>query len=284
MAPATNVEYSTKRVSSPALISPAAIRPAPNQSTITMPPKSARTKHATNPARHPAVFIAAASRAFSAGALIAKVNDTERALEVMGRLANSSAAPTNLSTSSEDTARLGFEAGISAFMTNYTFAYASAQGEAPEIAESRIDPSTVVREAVQAVEGIAACNDVTIECNLADGSAPPDRVERKLDDFLDDRALVLGGDINGELLERLKLFPVLFVQNDLRLRDLELEALAAHLLDQHRELQLAPTSHLEGIRRLGGRNLDGHVAEHLPVEPRLELAAGQVLPVATGER
>ena len=54
----------------------------------------------------------------------------------MGRLANSSAAPTNLSTSTEDTARLGFEAGTSAFMTNYTFAYASAKGEAPEIAKN----------------------------------------------------------------------------------------------------------------------------------------------------
>ncbi len=60
---------------------------------------------------------------------------TEEALEVIGRLANSSAAATNLSTSSEDSARLGFEAGTSAFMTNYTFAYASAQGEAPQIAE-----------------------------------------------------------------------------------------------------------------------------------------------------
>jgi multiple sugar transport system substrate-binding protein len=58
---------------------------------------------------------------------------TERALEVMGRLANSSAAPPSLSTSDEDSARLAFEAGESAFMTNYTFAYASAQEEAPEI-------------------------------------------------------------------------------------------------------------------------------------------------------
>ncbi len=58
---------------------------------------------------------------------------TEKALAVMGRLANSSAAPANLSTSDEDSARLGFEAGESAFMTNYTFAYASAQAEAPEI-------------------------------------------------------------------------------------------------------------------------------------------------------
>jgi multiple sugar transport system substrate-binding protein len=58
---------------------------------------------------------------------------TEKALEVMGQLANSSAAPASLSTSDEDSARLGFEAGESAFMTNYTFAYASAQSEAPEI-------------------------------------------------------------------------------------------------------------------------------------------------------
>jgi multiple sugar transport system substrate-binding protein len=61
---------------------------------------------------------------------------TEEALAVMGRLANSSAAPSNLSTSNEDTARLGFEAGESAFMTNYTFAYASASTEAPDIAKS----------------------------------------------------------------------------------------------------------------------------------------------------
>jgi len=58
---------------------------------------------------------------------------TTRALEVIGRYANSSAAPTGLSTSTEDTSRLAFEAGDSAFMTNYTFAYASAQAEAPEI-------------------------------------------------------------------------------------------------------------------------------------------------------
>jgi trehalose/maltose transport system substrate-binding protein len=73
---------------------------------------------------------------------------TERALEVMGRLANSSAAPPSLSTSDEDSARLGFEAGESAFMTNYTFAFASAQTEAPEIGKvmgfarfPRVDPN-----------------------------------------------------------------------------------------------------------------------------------------------
>jgi multiple sugar transport system substrate-binding protein len=61
---------------------------------------------------------------------------TEEALAVMGRLANSSAAPPGLSTSDEDSARLAFEAGESAFMTNYTFAYASAQTEAPDIGKN----------------------------------------------------------------------------------------------------------------------------------------------------
>lgn len=58
---------------------------------------------------------------------------TEEALAVMGRLANSSAAATDISTSDEDSARLGFEAGDSAFMLNYTFAYGSALTEAPDI-------------------------------------------------------------------------------------------------------------------------------------------------------
>ena len=61
---------------------------------------------------------------------------TVRALEVMGRLANSSAAAPSMSTSDEDSARLGFEGGESAFMINYTFAYASAVGEAPDIAKN----------------------------------------------------------------------------------------------------------------------------------------------------
>jgi multiple sugar transport system substrate-binding protein len=58
---------------------------------------------------------------------------TEDALRVMGTLANSSAAPANLSTSDEDSARLGFESGESPFMINYTFAYGSAGENAPDI-------------------------------------------------------------------------------------------------------------------------------------------------------
>ena len=61
---------------------------------------------------------------------------TDKALTVMGTLAHSPAAATDISTSTEDTARLGFESGDSAFMLNYTFAYASAQSEAPEIGKN----------------------------------------------------------------------------------------------------------------------------------------------------
>jgi multiple sugar transport system substrate-binding protein len=58
---------------------------------------------------------------------------TKRALEVMGRLGNSKAAPTGIDTSNEDSARLGFETGDSIFMVNYPFVYASAKENAPKI-------------------------------------------------------------------------------------------------------------------------------------------------------
>jgi multiple sugar transport system substrate-binding protein len=58
---------------------------------------------------------------------------TDKALEVMGRLASSSAAAPDIDTSDEDSARLGFESGDSAFMVNYTFAYASAKANAPDV-------------------------------------------------------------------------------------------------------------------------------------------------------
>jgi multiple sugar transport system substrate-binding protein len=61
---------------------------------------------------------------------------TDKALATIGELGNSPAAAPNIDTSTEDTARLGFEAGDSAFMLNYTFALASAQANAPDIAKN----------------------------------------------------------------------------------------------------------------------------------------------------
>jgi multiple sugar transport system substrate-binding protein len=58
---------------------------------------------------------------------------TENALRIIGKLGNSPAAAPDISTSDEDSARLGYEAGSSAFQVNYTFAYGSAGDNAPDI-------------------------------------------------------------------------------------------------------------------------------------------------------
>jgi multiple sugar transport system substrate-binding protein len=51
----------------------------------------------------------------------------EVAAEIVGKLANSSAAPPGMSTNAEDEARLGFESGRSDYQVNYSFIYPSAE-------------------------------------------------------------------------------------------------------------------------------------------------------------
>jgi multiple sugar transport system substrate-binding protein len=58
---------------------------------------------------------------------------TERALAVLGRMSHSPAAAPNLTTSNEDSARLGFEDGSSTFMINYPYVYPSAKTNKPSI-------------------------------------------------------------------------------------------------------------------------------------------------------
>ncbi len=61
---------------------------------------------------------------------------TQRALEVMQRLARSSAADPSLSNYAEDEGRLAFQAGSSAFMVNYPFVYESIRSGAPDLFEN----------------------------------------------------------------------------------------------------------------------------------------------------
>jgi multiple sugar transport system substrate-binding protein len=61
---------------------------------------------------------------------------TERALGIMGKLANSPAASTGIGTSNEDSARLAFEAGTASYMINYPFVYPSAKENAPDVFEN----------------------------------------------------------------------------------------------------------------------------------------------------
>jgi len=72
---------------------------------------------------------------------------TERALGILGRLSRSPVAAPNITTSTEDTARQGFEDDSSSFMVNYSFVYNSAKSNAPEVFKNlgaaklpRVDP------------------------------------------------------------------------------------------------------------------------------------------------
>ena len=81
-----------------------------------------------------------------------------------------------------------------------------------------------------------------------------------------DRADELGRDVDRDALVRLLDLAVDLMEQHLRARHLELEALAAHLLDEHGQLELATAAHLERLGRGGGQHLDRHVAEHLALE------------------
>ena len=101
---------------------------------------------------------------------------------------------------------------------------------------------------------------------------------------LGDHADELLGHVEGDRLVRLLDPPVDGAGDDLGPRHLQLVALAPGLLDQHGQLELAPALDLEGVGRGGGHDPDGHVAEHLAVQPLGEVAAGQVGAVVAGER
>ena len=80
-------------------------------------------------------LIASAGTSVLAGPKEVRLDEapTEKALGIIGRLSRSDIAPTNITTANEDSARLGFEAGNSAFQINYPFVYPSAKENAPKI-------------------------------------------------------------------------------------------------------------------------------------------------------
>jgi hypothetical protein len=59
------------------------------------------------------------------------------------------------------------------------------------------------------------------------------------------------------------------LEDDLRARDRQLVALAARLPDEHGQLQLAASAHLERVGGLCGRHLDAHVAQYLAVQAQV---------------
>ena len=93
---------------------------------------------------------------------------------------------------------------------------------------------------------------------------------------LGDRAEVLLRRVDGEALDRLVQLAVDLPGDHLRLADGELVALAAHLLDQDGQRELATALDLPGVGTLGREDLDRHVADELGVEAVLHQAGGDL--------
>ena len=93
---------------------------------------------------------------------------------------------------------------------------------------------------------------------------------------LGDRAEVLLRGVDGEALEGLVDLAVDLAGDHLRLADGELEALAAHLLDEDRQRQLAAALDLPGVGALGRQDAQRHVADELGVEAVLDQAGGDL--------
>ena len=94
----------------------------------------------------------------------------------------------------------------------------------------------------------------------------------------------LVGHVDGHAVDRLVDDAVDLPGQHLRLADGELEALAAHHLDEHGELQLAATLDLPRVGPLGRQHPDADVADELGVEAVLDQAGRQRRALLAGQR
>src|SRR5205085_12292374 len=81
--------------------------------------------------------------------------------------------------------------------------------------------------------------------------------------------------VDRDALHRLAALAVDLLRQHLRLADGQLEALAAHQLDEHRELQLAAPLYLPRVRPRPRQDTQGDVADELLLEPAADLARRQ---------
>ena len=72
--------------------------------------------------------------------------------------------------------------------------------------------------------------------------------------------------------------------DDFRFCDREFISLAAHSLDEDREVELAASGDLKGFRGIGVLHAQGDIRVELPVEPVPQMAARHILAVFAGER
>ena len=88
---------------------------------------------------------------------------------------------------------------------------------------------------------------------------------------LRDGTEVLFGDVDRHALHGLAEDAVDLLGDDLRLADGQLEALAAHLLNEDRQGEFASALNLPGVGTLGGQDLQRHVADEFAVQAVLDL-------------
>ena len=98
------------------------------------------------------------------------------------------------------------------------------------------------------------------------------------------RALVRLLDVHGERLVGLVHLAVHELGEHLRTRHGELIALAAHVLDQDRQVQLAAARDAQHVRLVGVLDAQRDVALQLAIQPLAQLAAGDELAFPAGER
>jgi hypothetical protein len=131
----------------------------------------------------------------------------------------------------------------------------------------------------------AARRDLVVEAHPAHAvRLHVDEVGATLAERLHDGALVLVLDVGGDELDRLEPGVALVVEDDARLRDGELVAFAAHVLEQDRQVQLAAAHDLEDAVLVGVAHLERDVRLQLAVEAVPDLPAGDELAFAAGER
>jgi hypothetical protein len=97
------------------------------------------------------------------------------------------------------------------------------------------------------------------------------------------RPEILLGNLDAHALHRFTDLAVDDLGEHLGLADGQLEALAPHHLDEHRQRQLASALHLEGVGSPGRKDADRDVAECLVFEACLQLASGELGSVAACE-
>jgi len=91
-------------------------------------------------------------------------------------------------------------------------------------------------------------------------------------------------NIDREKLQRFALLPFDFLENDLRLTHREFITLAAHRLDQHRQMQFAAATNLESVRAVRFFDAQTDVGFLFFHQPFPQMPGGDILAFLAGER